>query len=163
MLDTNYYFQMTPENYEIAVKNVMAAKGQELTDFRVEHKEILKGTDGEYELDVTARFTVFEGANFLILIECKHHKNPIKRELVQVLHNKLLSVGGHKAMMFTSSRFQRGAIEFAQIHGISLIYFAHSQMNYAVKAIRIDAIEVSIDEDENTKCEIICSGNALMS
>ena len=163
MLDTTQIIQMTPENYEIAVKNVISAKGQELTDFRVEHKEILKGTDGEYELDVTARFTAFEGANFLILIECKHHKNPIKRELVQVLQSKLLSVGGQKAMMFTSSKFQRGAIEFAQIHGISLIYFAYSQMNYAVKAILVDAIEVSIDEDENTKYEIICNGNALMN
>lgn len=154
--------KMTPDDYEIAVRNVIVAKEENLTDFCIELKELLKGTDGEYEMDVTARFTVFDGANVLVLIECKHHKNPIKRELVQALHSKLLSIGAHKAMMFTSSRFQRGAVEFAQAHGISLVCFAHNQMNYAVKAICVDAIEVVIDEDGNTAYNVICNGNALL-
>jgi hypothetical protein len=37
--------------------------------------------------------------DFLMLVEAKRHKNPIKRELVQVLHSKLRSVGAHKAAM----------------------------------------------------------------
>ena len=39
----------------------------------------------EYEIDVVARFTILEGAEIVVLIECKHYKNSIKRELVQTL------------------------------------------------------------------------------
>jgi restriction system protein len=80
--------QMTFDDYEVGVKNVIEAKGHELKDFQVTRKEVLKGADGEYEIDVVARFTVLEGAEVVVLVECKHHKNPIKRELVQALHSK---------------------------------------------------------------------------
>jgi restriction system protein len=154
--------KMTFDDYEAAVKNVVCAKGDHLVDFQVTRKEVLKGTDGEYEMDVVARFTILEGAEITVLIECKHHKNSIKRELVQALHSKLISVGAHKAMMFTTANYQRGAIEFAQAHGISLVQFAYSKLNYAVKALLVDAIEMVIDEDGNNSYEVICSGNALM-
>jgi len=154
---------MTPDEYEIGVKNVIAAKGGNLQDFKVTLKEAVAGSDGEYEIDVVARFSVFDGAEIVVLIECKHHKNSIKRELVQVLHSKLGSVGANKAMMFTTANYQRGAIEFAQEHGISLVIFRESEMKYAVKAILTDAVEVSIDEDGNTAYTVLCEANALMN
>jgi restriction system protein len=153
--------EMTFDDYEVGVKNVISAKGHELTGFRVTLKEKLKGSDGEYVMDVVAKFTVLEGAEIVVLIECKHWKNPIKRELVQALHSKLLSVGAHKAMMFTTATYQRGAIAFAKAHGISLVRFIDSELNYAVKAILVDAVEMTIDDDDNTSYETICSGNAL--
>jgi restriction system protein len=154
--------EMTFDDYEAAVKNVVRAKGHHLADFQVTRKEVLKGTDGEYEIDVVARFTILEGAEITVVIECKHHKNSIKRELVQALHSKLISVGAHKAMMFTTASYQRGAIEFAQAHGISLVQFTRSELSYAVKALLVDAIEIVIDEDGNNSYEVVCSGNALM-
>jgi hypothetical protein len=81
---------------------------------------------------------------------------------VQALHSKLVSVGAHKAMMFTTANYQRGAIEFAKAHGISLVRFTDTELNYAVKAVLVDAVEMSIDEDGNNSYEVICSGNALM-
>jgi len=123
---------------------------------------VLVGADGEYEIDVVARFTILEGAEVIVLVECKHHKNSFKRELVQALHSKLVSVGAHKAMMFTTAKYQRGAIEFAKAHGISLVRFTDSELNYAVKAVLVDAVEMSIDEDGNNSYEVMCSGNALM-
>ena len=156
-------FEMTFDDYEVGIKNVIQAKGNHLKDFEVTRKETLRGVDGEYEIDVVARFTILEGAEVVVLIECKQHKNSIKRELVQALHSKLVSVGAHKAMMFTTANYQRGAIEFAKVHGISLVRFTDSELNYAVKAMLVDAVEMSIDEDGNNSYEIICSGNALMT
>lgn len=157
-----YQIKMTFDDYEVAVKNVVRAKGYTLADFQVTRKETLQGTDGEYEIDVVVRFTILDGAEITVLIECKHHKNSIKRELVQVLHRKLSSIGAHKAMMFTTAKYQRGAIEFAKIHGISLVQFVDSELNYAVKAILVDAIELTLDDDGNNSYEVICEGNALM-
>jgi restriction system protein len=154
--------EMTFDDYEVGVKNVIEAKGHDLKDFQVTRKEVLVGADGEYEIDVVARFTILEGAEVIVLVECKHHKNSIKRELVQALHSKLVSVGAHKAMMFTTAKYQRGAIEFAKAHGISLVRFTDSELNYAVKAVLVDAVEMSIDEDGNNSYEVMCSGNALM-
>jgi hypothetical protein len=39
-------------------------------------------------MDVTARFRL-AGMDFLILFECKRHKDPVKRSDVQVLLTKL--------------------------------------------------------------------------
>jgi restriction system protein len=154
--------EMTFDDYEVGVQNVILAKGHHLEDFQVTRKEVLEGSDGEYEIDVVARFTILEGAEVIVLVECKHHKNSIKRELVQTLHSKLISVGAHKAMMFTTANYQRGTIEFAKAHGISLVRFTDSELDYAVKAVLVDAVEVTIDEDDNNSYEVICSGNALM-
>jgi hypothetical protein len=61
-----------------------------------------------------------------------------------------------------TANYQRGAIEFAKAHGISLVRFTDSELDYAVKAVLVDAIEMTIDEDDNSSYEIICSGNVLM-
>lgn len=154
--------EMTFDDYEVGVKNVIQAKGHHLEDFQITRKEVLEGVDGEYEIDVVARFTILKGAELIVLVECKHHKNSIKRELVQALHSKLVSVGAHKAMMFTTANYQRGAIEFGKVHGISLVRFTDSELDYAVKAVLVDAVEMMIDGDGNNSNEVICSGNALM-
>ncbi|MFZ0751392.1 MAG: restriction endonuclease, partial [Pyrinomonadaceae bacterium] len=94
--------------------------GLKLPNFKVQRLEKLNTPDGVYEIDVTARFEVL-GAQFLVLIECKHHKNPIKRDVVQLLHDRVRAVGAHKGMIFSTGRFQRGAIQFARAHRIALI------------------------------------------
>ena len=38
------------------------------------------------KVDVTVRFSAL-GMEFLVLIECNHHKNRIKREVLQVLQS----------------------------------------------------------------------------
>lgn len=67
------------------------------------------------------RFKVLGGVQFKTLVECKKHKNPIKRELVQALHQKQQSLGANKAILVSTSAFQDGAIEFARVHGIALV------------------------------------------
>jgi hypothetical protein len=124
----------TPAEFEGAVAEALRKLGGGLSDFKVVRSEILPGTDGCYEIDVTARFTAFEGAAFLVLVECKRYDSPIKREKVQVLHDKLRSVGAQKGMMVSTSRFQRGAVEYAEKHGIALIHLMNGSFNYMAKA-----------------------------
>ena len=111
---------LTPEQFEAEVEDLLRSVGVGLPEFEVQRLEKIQGADGVYEIDVTARFEVI-GASFLVLIECKHHKNPIKREVVQVLYDRLRAVDAHKGMIFSTARFQKGAVEFAQAHGVGLV------------------------------------------
>ncbi len=112
--------RISPEQFEAEVENLLRRAGVGLPEFEVQRLEKIQGSDGAYEIDVTARFEVL-GASFLVLIECKQHKNPIKREVVQVLHDRLRAVGAQKGMIFSTAKFQKGAIEFARVHRIALI------------------------------------------
>jgi restriction system protein len=129
----NMPVEMTAEEFEQYVAQDLAQLGIALHNFQVQRLETIQGSDGEYEIDVPARFEAL-GANFLVLVECKHHKHPIKREVVQVLFDRLRAVGGHKGILYATAPFQRGAIEYAQLHGITLIQVADGRANYGVKA-----------------------------
>ncbi|WP_312246482.1 restriction endonuclease [Stutzerimonas nitrititolerans] len=113
--------EITPEKFELQVKSWLESSASRLESFSTEHRKDLKGHDGEYEIDVVARFRAFAGAEFLMIVECKKHKNPIKREVVQAIRQKQLSLGAHKAMVVSTAKFQSGAIEFARNHGVSLV------------------------------------------
>ncbi len=115
--------ELTPERFELVVKAMLEACGRSISPFRVTHREELPGMDGAYEIDVTVRFRVLD-ADFVVLVECKHQRNPVKRDVVQVLHDRVLSTGAHKGILFASTTFQRGAIEYAMKHGIALVRLA---------------------------------------
>lgn len=112
---------ITPEEYELQVKMWLESVGHELDSFSADHREILSGADGEYEIDIVVRFKALGGVQFKTLVECKKHKNSIKRELVQALYQKQQSLGANKAILVSTSAFQDGSIEFAKTHGIALI------------------------------------------
>lgn len=114
---------LTPLAFETTVRDILEKSGASLDSFVTRHGERLEGVDGSYEIDVTARFKAMD-VSFLVLVECKHHKNPIKRELVQVLHDKVRSTGAHKGILFASTGFQKGAKEYACTHGIALVRVA---------------------------------------
>jgi len=128
-------FSLTPEQFEVEVENLLREAGIGLSEFRVQRLEKIHASDGIYEIDVTARFEVL-GASFLVLIECKHHKNPIKREVVQVLYDRIRAVGAHKGMIFSTAKFQKGAIDFARAHGIALIQIVDGGTNWGGKALQ---------------------------
>lgn len=79
-----------------------------------------RASTGTFDFDATARYQ-FAGMSFLVLVEAKLHKNPIKRELVLVLYQKILSVGAHKGVMVSTAPYQAGAVAFAKTHGIALV------------------------------------------
>jgi restriction system protein len=112
---------ISPSEFEQHVRDLLSSAGGELSDFSVSRLENIEGAGGEYEIDVIARFTVFGAADLVILVECKHHKNPIKRDVVMVLESKLRDTKAHKGMIFATCDFQSGALEFARTHRIATV------------------------------------------
>ncbi len=94
--------------------------GKSLPDFKIKHNLYLSAHDGVYQIDVLASYTAL-GVNMTVLVECKRYKNPVQRDVVQVLHDKLRSTGAHKGIIFSTSGFQDGAVQYALRHKIALI------------------------------------------
>lgn len=124
--------QLAAAQFEAQVEDILRHSGVGLADFKVQRLEKIHAADGVYEIDVTARFKAL--GDMLVLIECKHHKNPIKREVVQVLYDKLRALGAQKGMIFSTVKFQKGAIEFAQAHGIALVLVANGGTMYVTRS-----------------------------
>ncbi len=118
--------------FERVVAEILVDLGASLPDFRIERQELVKAGDGQYRIDVTARFTQL-GAEFLVLVECKDHARPVEREDVQVLFDKIRSVGAHKAMLFSTNGFQSGALEYARAHGVALVRVVEGALTYETR------------------------------
>ncbi|MFF3373813.1 restriction endonuclease [Streptomyces sp. NPDC002680] len=113
--------EITPSEFEKFVAHqLLGSADSKVNDLVVTLHEKIVGTDGVYDFDATVRYR-FAGMSFLVLVEAKLHKNPIKRELVQVLHQKVQSVGAHKGVMVSTAPYQTGALQFAKVHGIALV------------------------------------------
>ncbi len=128
--------ELTPKKFEREVKAMLEKASANLKAFEAKHLEKVRGLEGDYEIDVTARFEAL-GVDYLTLIECKHQKNPVKRETVQILYDKIRTTGAHKGMIFATTTFQRGAIEYATAHGIALVRVAEGKTLYETKAFGI--------------------------
>jgi restriction system protein len=125
--------KITSVQFELQVKGFLESTSGKLEEFKTEHRESIEGPDGTYEIDITARFRIL-GAKFLVLVECKHHKNRISRDYVQVLHAKQVSLGAQKAMLFSTSGFNEGAVNYALQHGIALVQLASGETLYFTKS-----------------------------
>lgn len=131
---------LTPVEFERHVRSMLDAMGHSRLDYRSEHREVLHGNDGDYEIDVTARFEFLE-MEFLVLVECKHYKNSVKRETLQALHDKMRSVGAHKCALFTTSGFQSGALRYAKAHKIATVKIADGRSVYFTKSMSTERSE----------------------
>ncbi|MEX5567973.1 restriction endonuclease [Pseudomonas syringae] len=125
--------KLTPTEFEQHVRAMLDAMGHEVLDYRSEHQELIQGVDGEYEIDVSARFSAL-GMDFLVLVECKQHKSAIKRETLQILHDRMRSIGAQKGVLFTTSRFQSGALEYAKKHNIATVKIVDGQSTYMTRS-----------------------------
>lgn len=125
---------ISPEEFELVVKEILEATSGNLIGFSTVHREKLETYDGVYEIDITARFEAL-GAEFLVLVECKHHREPIKREAVQVLYDRLRSTNAQKGMLFSTAGFQSGAMKYAKKHGIALIHVVEGKSTYETRGV----------------------------
>lgn len=121
---------ITPTEFELLVKRWFESFSESLDSFEATHLEKMVGQDGEFDIDVTVRFTAFGGAKFLVICECKKHTHPIKREVIQILNDKKRSLGAHKAFLISTAPFQNGAKEYAEKHGIALMEVARGDVAY---------------------------------
>lgn len=124
--------ELSAADYERAVAALVRESGQEVTDWQVRHLDPVEGVDGTYIIDVTVRFRLL-GADYLTLFECKRHKWPVKREHVQVLHDKLRSTGAHKGVVVAASGFQSGALSYARTHGIACVRLFDGAWTYETR------------------------------
>jgi restriction system protein len=128
---------ISPAEFEMQVKSWIEKSGAGLLDFRVEHLSTLEGDSGDYEIDVTATFKVFENAEIKVLIECKRYSSPVKRDVIVILAGKIRDSNAHKGMVFSTSGFQKGAVEYAQNRGIATIGFQEGHTNYFTKSLDV--------------------------
>jgi hypothetical protein len=125
--------EISPGEFEQFVAELFDSLSGEVEDLRLALHDRIEGVDGTFEFDATIRYR-WRGLQFLVILEAKRHKGTIKRELVQILHHKVLSVGAHKGVMFSTSRFQRGALEFAKTHGVALVSVTEGRFTYETRA-----------------------------
>jgi restriction system protein len=116
---------ITPQEFEQYVKDWFDCEGINLRSYRSIINNKAFADDGVYEIDITYDAL---GVEFRVLVECKRHLGNIKREVLQVLHQKIQSIGAHKGIVCSTSDFQRGALEYAKKHGIACIKVAESRM-----------------------------------
>jgi len=114
---------VSPSEYELAVKSILDAAAPGLVSYESSHQQTIPGVDGDYIIDVLAKFSALGGI-IVVLVECKHEGRKTERHDIQVLHQKLQSTGAHKGMVFSTAGFQSGALEFAKVHGIATVQFS---------------------------------------
>lgn len=139
-----------PAEFEAWIGDLLRAAEPAVDDLRVAVHDRVNGTDGSYDLDATVRYR-WAGLDFLVLVEAKLHRNPIKRDLVQILHAKVQSVGASKGVMFATAHYQRGALEFAMAHGIALVSVTEGRFTFETRAVdsqpslsREEALELGV-------------------
>jgi restriction system protein len=49
---------------------------------------------------------------------------------VQILADKVRAAGAQKGILFATNGFQRGALEYAQVHGIALVRLVDGALTY---------------------------------
>lgn len=132
MADPN--LKITATQFERLVKDWILKQGGELTSLEVTHDVKVEAHDSTYQIDVLAKFQALGGADFIVLIECKKYRSAVKRELVQVLHDKVISIGAHKGILFATTGFQSGAIKYAKSHGIALVSIIDGAATYQTRS-----------------------------
>lgn len=134
---------------------VKLISNKEGIECEVKHNHIAKIDDGNYQIDVIVKHT-FLGSDNITLIEFKKYKNPVPREKVEILYSRINSIGAHKGMLFSSSRFQEGAITFAKKHGIALVQVIDGKLQYEVRSMEGNhiKIEYSYAAEPQFRCDV---------
>lgn len=121
------------DDFEAFVVATFEQIAPQVDDLQVQPHEKIQGVDGDYDFDATVRFR-FGGMDFLVLVEAKCHNHPIKRDVVQVLNNKIASVGAHKGVIIATAPFQKGAMTFAATHGIALVKITEGRFTFETRS-----------------------------
>lgn len=139
----NPNLEITAAEFERLARDWILKQGGEVTSLEVKHDVKVEAYDSTYQIDVLAKFQAFAGGEFIVLIECKKYRNTVEREMVRVLHDKVRSVGAHKGMLFTTTGFQSGAIEYAKAHGLALVSIIEGVATYETRSEYLVAAQPS--------------------
>lgn len=134
------YTDMTSVEFEKFVLKLFQELVSEIPNAELKHDIVLHSYDGSYQIDGTITFEI-AGMYYLTLIECKMYKGPVSRDKVQILYDKLRAAGAQKGVLVTSSYFQKGALEYANLHGIALVQIIDGKLMYHVRSNNLENIE----------------------
>lgn len=128
--------ELSPEEFErLVLAWLRAAAEKDRLAATFAHLGLAHGDGGDYRIDVLAEFQALGGAVFVVLVECKCHKRPVEREDVQTLESKLTDTRAQKAMIFSTSGFQLGAIAFADAKHIATVSVTEGRFTYHTRAL----------------------------
>lgn len=116
----NIVTELSPVEFEKYCLDLLKSTSKEFEKCKFSHNQILKTHDGNYQLDGLIEFT-FQGIKYKTVVECKKYKSKIKRSQIQVLYDTVQKVGANKGIFISTSSFQKGAMEYARTHGITLL------------------------------------------
>lgn len=125
------------EEFEEAAKTILESAGASIEKFQVNGKERFTSDDGEYEIDASVEFTMLGGVKFFVIVECRSKKvnNKVKRDEVLAFHSKVNLLKAQKGVFFTTSGYQKGAIEYARKHSIALVRVVSGTAIYITKGM----------------------------
>ena len=126
--------QITPAEYEDQVCSWLAQATDPISINWVS-REVISGRGGNYEIDVVGEASLLGGARLRILVECKHWRRPVGRDVVLAHAMKVRNTASHKGMIFATSGFQRGALEAATEEGIATLTFEDGNARYETRSI----------------------------
>lgn len=112
----------SPIQFEKMVLDHLTARTPYLGLYKVLPHSRVTGPEGEFKIDLLFKFR-FAGVAYVTIIECKTNGRPLDRDCVQVLADKVRSLGAHKGILYATAGFQRGAIEYAEARGVGLMQF----------------------------------------
>lgn len=127
------YTEMSSSDFEKFTLRLLHQQAALLPNAEFTHNETIAATDGTYQIDGTIRFELM-GVHYLTLVECKKYNSPISREKVQILYDKIRTLGAQKGILATTSYFQTGAIQYASLHGIALVQIVDGKLLYEVRS-----------------------------
>lgn len=123
---------MKPSEFEKYALQILEQQTEGLKNVKIVHDKVIEAYDGNYQLDGYIEFEAM-GVLYKTIVECKHYKYPISREIVQKVYDNLRAVGAQKGIIISTSNFQSGAIKYAKIHGIALIQLTESGSEFATR------------------------------
>lgn len=144
---------MSPTDFEKYCVQLLREQSAGLENCIFQHNKIISADDGNYQIDGFIEFSVM-GITYKTLVECKHYKNSISREKVQVLYDKVRAIGAQKGILMSISNFQSGAIDYATKHGIALIQIIESGEQYCARA-KLGTIVATPHVPHNYGCSYI--------
>jgi restriction system protein len=127
--------EISPTEFEkLVLEWLRLAAEQQKQTIMARHLGVAYGAGGEYKIDVLVSFSALGGALFVVLVECKHQARPVERDDVMVLESKLRDTNAQKAMLFSTSGFQSGALDFASAKSIATVTIVEGEWLYETRA-----------------------------
>lgn len=113
------------------------AQREGLNSFTISHNQRVETFDSTYQIDVMAEYTAL-GCKNKVIVECKKYSRNVERSVVTDLYAKTQSIGAQKAILISTSGFQKGAVKYAEAHGIALWQICHAQIKHIVNSVNQD-------------------------